>query len=367
MGKRELLIVLVLVVLGGALYQVTAPPAAKDRGFSFGRLLDEIRADIRSDATSSKFTHSATIAVAEALEEVRLSGVTGRITVTGEDRTDIAYALEVSSTGPDEATATEYAKRTVLVEDDLGDTLGLRVSYPPEARQTTALEVRVPHRLRLRIEGGNSGEFKDFRVLRLEGVLGEVDAQNITEEVSGSHRNGRLTLADVGAVTLTLQSSRALLTDISGPIVLNATRGETRIVDSTGTVRVEQSNNELRLEQPRGAVEVSGSGGEVDVIDPLGELRIDVRRTEVTLTVSHAVPMTVITSDEPLRLFLDGPPSVVVDAVVAGSGDVVADEFGLTPTTAQDETSLTHAFGTEPTIRISLRNRRDDIVIRKRK
>lgn len=367
MGKRELLIVVVFVVLGAALYQVTAPPASGDRGFSFGRLLDEIRADIRSDATSSKFTHSATIAIGDALEEVRLSGVTGRVTVTGEDRSDITYALQVSSTGPDEATATEYAKRTVLLEDDLGDTLGLRVSYPPEARQTTALEMRVPRRFRIRIEGGNSGEFKDFRVLRLEGVLGEIDAQNITEEVSGSHRNGRLTLESVGAVALTLQSSRALLTGISGPIMLNATRGETRIVDSTGTVQVEQSNNELRLEQPRGAVQVSGSGGQIDVINPLGEVRIDVRRTEVTLTVSHPVPMTIMTSDEPLRLFLDGPPSVVVDAVVAGSGDLVAEEFGLVPTTAQDETSLTHAFGTEPTIRISLRNRSDDIVIRKRK
>jgi len=371
MGKRELLIILGFLVLGAALYQVTAPPAREGSGFSFRRLIDEIRADIRSDSTSATYTHRAEIDVSPSLEEVRIASVSGQVTVTGEDRSNIAYELEVRSTGPDEATATEYAKRTVLLEDDLGDTLGFRVSYPPEARQMTSLVMRVPNRLRVRLEGGNSrnntGEFRDLAALRLEGVLGEVTAERISGAISGSHQNGRLTVNEAGSVALTLRSSRALLSGVRDGVKLNATRGETRVVASSGPLEIEQSSNELTIEEHEGSIRVGGSGGQVEIVDPRHSVEIDVQRTDVTLSVSRAVPITVITSDEPIRLQLDGPPSVVVDAIIAGRGDLVADDFGLTPISGQDQTSLTHAFDADATTRIALRNRRDDIVIRKRK
>jgi len=371
MGKRELLIVVAFVAVGALLYRLTAPPVRQDRGFSLGRLIDEIRADIRSDATSATVTHASTIEVPATLEEVRLSGITGQIVVTGEERADIAFELEVQSTGPDEQTATEYARRTVLVEDDLGETLGLRVSYPPEARQNTAITVRVPQRLRVRVEGGssrgNSGEFRDIGSLRLEGVIGEVTAERIAGEVSGSHRNGRLMVTDAGSVVLTLLGSRAEISGVREHISLNASRGETRISGSTGPVKIELSNTELTIEENEGGVEVGGSGGQVDIVDPRAEVTVDVRRSEVTVTLARPVPVTVITTDEPLRLLLDGPPSIVVDAVITGNGDLIAEEFGLTATEGQDERSLMHAFGKEATVRVALRNRRDDIVIRNRK
>jgi hypothetical protein len=367
MGKRELLIVLAFVVVGAALYRVTAPPAKEHAGVSLGRILDEIRADIRRDAESARYVHSDVITPAARVTELRLSGVTGRMVVTGEERTDIAFELQVESTGPDEATATDYAMKTVLVEDDLGDTLGLRVSYPPEARQTTEIALRVPRSMRVAVDGGKSAEFKDLRAIRLEGVVGETTAEGIAEEVGGSHRNGRLTVTGAGSITLNLQASRAVLSKVTGGIMLNANRGETRIVDSQGPIEVEQSNNELRIEQPRGAVRVSGSGGRIELLDPQDEVRIDVRRTEVEVRLSRAVPMTVMTADEPLRLVLDGPPPIVVDAVITGSGDLIADDFNLSGVTARDETSLTHAFGDQATVRVSLRNRRDDIEIQKGK
>jgi hypothetical protein len=367
MGKRELLIILGFVVAGVALYQFTAPPPTEGRGFSLGRLIDEIRADIRSDAESAEVTHTGTIAVPEHLHEIRLSSVTGRVVVTGDNRGDIEYDLRASATGPDVATATERANQTVLVEDDLGGTLGLRVSYPREARVRTEITLRVPRRLSVRVEGGNSAEFKSLQDVRLEGLVGEVTAGGILGEVGGSHRNGRLTVDGAGSVSLTLVSSRATFSRVAGSIVLNATRGETRVVDSRGSAEIELSSNELHVERHDGPLRVSGQGGEIIITDPGGEVRVDVRRTQIEVTLTRAVPMTIITSEEPLRLLLAGEPAVVVDAAIAGSGSIDADDFGLTATTSQDQTELTHAFGAGATTRVSLRNRRDDIVIRKMK
>jgi hypothetical protein len=367
MGRRELLIIVGFVVVGVVIYQITAPPPTEGRGFSLGRLIDEIRADIRSDAESADYTHTGTIDVSERVHDVRISSITGRMTVTGEDRSDIEYELRVSSTGPDVATATEYAKRTALVEDDLGDTLALRVSYPEDGQQTSEIVLRVPRRLTVRIEGGNSAELNNLQAVRLEGVVGEITAGTIAGDIGGSHRAGRLTVEGAGSISLTLVSSRALFSRITGGVTLNATRGETRIVDSGGDVVVEQSSNELHVEHHNGPVRVSGQNGDIAIVDPGGEVRVDVRRAGVEVTLVRAVPMTIITSDEPLRLLLTGEPAIVVDAITTGGGSIDAEDVGLTATTVQDQTELTHAFGDPAGVRVSLRNRRDEIVIRKTK
>ena len=370
MGKRELLIVIGFVALGAVAYRLSAPPPKEGTGFSVRKLIDEIRADIRSDAESATYAHDGSLAVPTAIDELRISGITGRLMVTGEDRSDVAYALQVESTGPDTATATEYAKRTVLVEDDLGNAVGLRVSYPAEGRQSTAIELKVPKRLRISVEGsgaGNSFELRNLHAVRLEGVVGEVTAEQVAGEVSGSHRNGRLTVTDARSVTLSLQSSRALFTKVEGPIRLNASRGEARIAESNGAIEIEQSGTEVRIDRHAAPLRVSGSGGSIEIIEPKAEVRIDVRRTEVAIELSAAVPMTVITSDEPLRLTLADAPAILLDAIITGDGAIVAEDFGLAGVTGQDQVELSHAFVTGATTRVSLRNRRDDIVIRKRK
>ncbi len=367
MGRRELLIIVGFFAVGSMLYWWTAPPSTESTGFSLRRLVDEIRADIRSDASDATFTHTGTIVPSTFVAEVRLSNVTGDLRVIGEERDDIGYELMVHSTGPDEATATEYAKRTVLVEDDLGDTLGLRVSYPPEARQRTEIVLRLPRRLGLRVEGGNSSDISNLAFLRLEGTVGETTAGGIEGEVGGSHRNGRLTVTGAGSVSLTLQQSRATFAEVTDGLKLNATRGETHITGSRGPIEIEQSNNELRIEEHDGVIRVSGSGGQVEIVSPQREVEIDVRRAEVEVVVTRAVAMTVITTDEPLRLVLDGTPAITLDAMIAGDGEIDAADVGLTATPGEDQTSLTHAFGDPAPARVVLRNRRDDIVIRARK
>ncbi|HUF49161.1 MAG TPA: DUF4097 family beta strand repeat-containing protein [Vicinamibacterales bacterium] len=363
MGKRELLIVVGFLVAGAVVYQFTAPPPAEGRSFTLRRLIDEIRSDIRRDSTNATVTVTGTLDVSRAVEEVRLSGINGRVEVHGEDRDDVAYEVRVHSTGPDATLAESYARRSVLIEDDLGKSIWLRMDYPPEGQQRSEITLRLPRRMALRLEGGNAISINALRALRLEAVTGEAVIDDVAE-LGGTHRNGRLTVTGAGSVSLTLTSSRATFTGVSGPIALRASRGETHISDSTGAVEIEQTSNELRLVGHDGTITISGTGGEVYVEQPQREVRVDVRNTEVSVTLDRAVPVTVLTTNQPIVLRLAGPPPIVLDARITDRGTITADDFQLMPTVDGNQSSIEHAFDGARATRVLLRNRRDDIVIR---
>jgi hypothetical protein len=367
MGKRELLIIAAFVLIGGLAYQLTAPAAPEHEGFSIGKLIDEIRAEIREDSTSATVTHEGTIAVGPGVTELRLTGVSTRIVMTGEARDDVAYALTVRSTGPDETAATEYATRSQLVEDDLGDVLALRVRYPPEARQTSEITLRVPARLAVRLEGGNTSTFSHLQAVRIEGVIGETTVEDIAGEVSGSQRNGRLRVTRAGSVNLNLVSSRAEFAEIRDGITLTARSGESRIAGSRGAITIEETNHDIEIVGHDGPIRIGGTNGQLEIVEPRGEVRVDVRRVEIEIVLDRAVPVTVISTEDTLRLTLVGPPALLLDAVATAGGEIVADDFGLESVARDDQVELHHAFDNATAPRVSLRNRRAAIVIRSRK
>ncbi|MEZ5318467.1 MAG: hypothetical protein R2752_13790 [Vicinamibacterales bacterium] len=363
MGKRELVIIAAFLVVGAIAYRFTAPPAAEGQGFSLSRLLRGVREEV--NPASATRTHTGRITAAGALREVRISGVR-RLVVTGEDREDIEYSLEVRSTGPDEATAGTYADQTVLETDDLGDTLTVGVDYPAEASQTAGLTLKVPSRLAVRLAGRLDPEVTGVAALHLEGATGDVTGRGIRGPVTGSHRSGRLTIEEAASVDVTLQAARADLQKVTGGIRINGQSGEVRITDSSGDVEIEQRGVTIRIEAQAGMIRVGGSGGEVRLTDPAGEVRVDTRSTEVEVTVGPPVPMRLLTSGEPLRLILDASSAVTLDAIATSGGAIQAEDWSLTPEKQGDETRLAHTFGAG-TARIVARDSDGDIVIRRRK
>jgi len=94
----------------------------------------------------------------------------------------------------------------------------------------------------------------------------------------------------------------------------------------------------------------------------LAGLVVDVRRMLVELALSTAVPATIITTDEALRVTLTGPPPMTIDALATDGGTVRAADFDLTPTRQERESRLAAPLaGGGP--RMVLRNARADIVI----
>ncbi len=113
-----------------------------------------------------------------------------------------------------------------------------------------------------------------------------------------------------------LVSSRAKLTGIGGTIALNGRNGECTITQSRGPIDASLTNLELTITEHTGAIKVSGDGGALRVARPSADLAVDVKRMLVEVTLAAPLAATIMTSEEPLRLTLAGPPRINLDAVV---------------------------------------------------
>lgn len=367
MGKRELLIIIAFVAVGALAYQLTAPaPKDGERSFSLSRIFSNIRNEVRSHAASATVTLNGTLALRPGVAEIRLTSSRALpITITGEKRSDIAYELSVESDGPDEATAKDWAGRTKVEDDDLGNAQAIKVSFPPEGSQTGKLALKVPEQLLARMEGGGRVVVSDVRAVELRNASGEVTLNNVKELVTGSHRAADLTITGVGGVLLALASSRAKLSEVKGAININGRSGSCSVANSQGPLEATVSNVDLTITDHDGEVKVTGETGALRLARPSGEVSIDLRRALLEVTLSASAPATIITTDESLRLTLIGPPAVSLDALVNESGFVRAPELGLDEA-AKKETKLIKQLGAGGP-RVVLRNSRADIVIAVRK
>ena len=363
MGKRELFIILGFVVVGVLAYQLTAPAATSDEGFSFSKIWQAMRREVRGNPARAEYTHTGSFEAPATLTEVRFADVS-RLRVIGEARQDVGYELKVESNGPDDQHALEYAKRSVLKTDDMGGALTLRVEYPPEARQTSELVVKVPLRMNVRVQGGSRLEATNVASIRLEGVTSTVKIASIAGAVTGSHRGGSLDVSGAGAVRLTLSGSQAKFQEVRQALTLDMRNTECEIEEPKGTVEIEEINSRITIADPAGPVRVGGERGRVVVNAPQAEIRVDVRRAEVEVSLKASVPLTLVTTDEELRLVLDGPPAIEIDAVASNGSISTPGLDDLKPETTDRETRLTHSFGKNATVRASLRNLRGEIVIR---
>jgi hypothetical protein len=366
MGKRELLIAIGFILAGVVVYQFTAPqPKPGEQGFSLSRIWANARRGMSSGRTEASFTQRGTLPVTAAMTEVRVEGMR-TIRATGERRADIAFELEVTATGPDMAAASRNARQTTLKEDDVGSALTLRTSTPPGIRQAANLTLRLPSRLGLRVTGASSSngvEVTGLASLYLENVSGDSDISDIAGALGGMHRNGYLKVRGAGSVKMTLQGSRAAFEAVESGVTLDLRDGECRISGPNGPVEVDERRTDVEIVTPRGPVRVGGSDGRVTLQDPQHDTRVDVHSAEIDVRLAQPVPLTLFTTDDTLRLDLDGPPPVVIDAV-ASLGHIRANDFGLEPESLDQESRLSHEFGRGGP-RVSLRNLRGDIVIGK--
>ena len=369
MGKRELVIIAAFVLIGIVAYQFTAPaPKDGEEGFSLRKLFSEIKRDVSANNASARTTKSGVIAVPADVKTLRISTESSiPVSVIGESRSDISYEMPIESTGPDEASAQEYAKRSGLREDNLGTVLALSTSFPREGTQTAKVTLHMPDYLLVRMEGSRRVQVSKVASVELRNIAGETSVSDV-KAVTGNHRAGDLTVSGAATVDLTLTSSRAKIREVTDSIQINARNGECTISGSTGTVSVTTANVELTIDHhQKGAIRVAGELGRVTMSAIAAALSVDVRRMLVDLKI-EATPtedMTVMTSEEPLRVTISAEVALVLDAV-ANDGKIKVTDFEMTPSTNDRETRLTSTLG-RGGARAVLRNASEDIVIGRRK
>lgn len=365
MGKRELLIIAGFIVVGAIVYQFTAPPSTGTSSFSFGNFFQEARREMRGNPGRAELTHTATLPVAAGVRELRLLRVSRNVQVVGEARDTIEYTLTVSSNGPDDATAKTYAERTVFERDDVGDALVLRVDYPSEANQETSLVIKVPARLAVRVESAIGITIAGVAAAHVEGArAGNVAFTNIAGAVTGTHQDGEVTVTDAQSVKMRLLRLRSRFGAVPGGLLLDVRDGDCRIEGSAGPVEIDSTRGDITVVGHKGTVLVRGTDGSVNIDGPQDESKIDMRRTEVEVTLTGKAPVTIITTDQTARLVVKDSAAIMLDAL-STEGRIQATDVNLTPETVDTDMKLVHTFGRAPQGRVTVRNTRGDIVIRK--
>ena len=312
MGKRELLLIVAFLIVGAVVYQATAPPAGpNERSFSISRVLDHIRREMRGNRASAERTTAKTHAIAREVTELRLDGAFAEVKILGEERADIETTFRVNSNAYDEEEAKRTAQETSLLVDVTGGTISFRSKYPAPGRQRAFLTMKVPARLRVRLEQTPS-RLEITAVGAVEVPNGRFDTAitRIAGPVDINHHGGSIRIEDVGSLKMSGRGSEITVSRVRGETSITLQSGELGASELRGPVDVESTSADITItkaEETRGPIRINATEGTV-VLDGLkADARIDGRHAEIEVTMAGAAPVTIYNEgDERIALT---PPS----------------------------------------------------------
>lgn len=366
MGKRELLIAVAFVVAGVSAFQLAAPPAAgSDTGFSFSKLIQTARRQMKGNDSFTAPPRTLTYAIGPDVTELRVEGVNSTIKVIGDDRQDVSLTLSVSSTGESEPAAFAIAAKTTVIEDRVGNSLTLRLTFPNEERQTASAVLKVPARLAIRLDAPRDPVVTNVKALEfLTAARGAAEISHVAL-VRGDQTGGQLTMSAVADAKMLLTRVRARISDI-GLGSFEVRDGETEISGSRGALEIEERRGDVLIKNHKGTIKVSGSDGQVRVEGATDEVHLDLRRAEVEAELAAGTAGSIVTTDETLRVTIAEPGNVRLDAVATGAA-IDGAAWNLAPSKTGTDSRVDAAIGAKPANapRVSLRNTNGDIVIRK--
>jgi hypothetical protein len=309
MGKRELLLILAFVVLGAVVYQVTAPPGAPgESGFSFGRIIEEVRREVAGNRASAEITVTASHPVPGAIRELRVTLQNTPVTIVGEDRTDISSELWVRSTGFDEAEARRLAGEAALTVEPTGPTITVSLKYPRDGSQRGRLQLKVPSGMLVFFGPTNVRiEVTGTRGVELESARGETIVRQIAGAVTATVRGGDIRIEDANTVRLSARGSDVRLTRVAGEANLVLQAGELRGAELAGPIDIEATTADVLLEkfpQTASPLRIQSVAGSVIVRGLRGEGRIEGREAEIDVAIERPAPLAIFNSDEPVQVAL---------------------------------------------------------------
>ncbi len=322
MGKRELLIAAAVVLLGFAVYQFTAPPADPSRpGFSFSRMMDEVRREVRGQHASAEATSATTRPIPDTITDIRIDLPSGIITIVGEDREDIATELHVRSNGSDAAEAERLAKASGLKFDEAGPLLIIAGDFPREGRQTPKLKLRVPARLGIRLdEKGSAVEISNVASVTIGVGRGKTTIEKIAGAVTATQRGSEISISDVGSLKLsTFSGAEARVSRVRGDATFALQTGDLRAEELAGALEVESRSAEMQFEKIdklKGPVRINANGGEVVLAGLRAETRIDGRRADIRVDYLGGAPLAIYNEGEETIEVTAPAVGFTVDALV---------------------------------------------------
>jgi hypothetical protein len=296
MGKRELVLVIGFAVAGVVLYQITAPPAlAGAPGFSISRLVDHLRRHIRGNSARAEVQSTRTEPVDASVDELRLAVTAQELTIVGEARRDVSFDLTVTSTGYDEAEAKQHAEAAKLTIDRAGSAIAVKLKYPPEGRQRARLGIKVPARLRVRIERSD-GRLEVAHVAALEASTSGAGAaiRDVAGPVTVNQRGGPVSIDGAGSLRLTARGGNVKVQNITGLVTVQSFSGELSLAGVVGPVEIDARNTNLRLDALKALkppLRVTATNGSVRIAGLRTEARLDGNDAELDVALDAPAPV----------------------------------------------------------------------------
>ncbi len=307
MGKRELLLLVVFVVLGIGVYQVSAPAAPADApGFSLSRIVQMAKSHLGGPSVRRSVTRTATLAPTTEVTTLDLGEVRGPVFVEGSDRQDIQVRVEATFGGIDEADLTRQEKAFLVQVANAGPVATARVVLPEGGRRPRyEVHIVLPRTLKVQLagRGGGSAEVRGVAGLHLDEYRGELTTEALTGPVTGEMRDGR---AEFGrGATLALRTERGRLrADAPASVTLESDEGTIELVDPAGPITLTQEQCRIDVRGTGGPVKVTGEGGTITLRQVTHPLTIEAKRLTVNAELEAPVATTITIEDDEVDVTL---------------------------------------------------------------
>ena len=368
MGKRELLLICGFAVVGALVYYATAPAAAPGQhGFSIGRVVEEMRREIRGNRSSAEISTTTAIPVRPGVTELRFETGSAGLTISGEDRADVLCELKVWSSGYDETEAKKYANETVLKSTEAGISLVFSIKYPEPATQRASLVVRMPKAMSVRVQPSRAKlEISEVASVELVEARGQANLTAISGRVTATHRGGELTIEGVPAVKLSTRGSTVSLKDVTGEAVLQLQAGEFKSRSIAGPIEVESNGTRMVFDglATRRPMRINAIGGSVTMMGLRSETRIDGRDTRIDVTIDEPAQVAIYNEQEEAMEVTLPAGGVQLDALAVDGRLAVRPGLLEVKTTENEQRAAVAIGGGGPTV--TLRSSRGDIRIKTR-
>jgi hypothetical protein len=324
MGKRELLLLVVFVVLGVGVYQVTAPAApAEGKGFSIGRMFQFAKAHIQGHQERRTVSRTATLTPAAGVETVVISEIRGAIVVEGTDKAEIEVRLEASLSGIDEEDLAAQEKTLTLEAVNDGKHAAINLEFDHHGnRPRHEMRITVPKHLKVQLTGRATAEVRGVAGLHLESFGGELEVEGLTGPVTGDTERLQADFGP-GAVLQFSSHEGRIRADAPREVQMTCERTTIEVVDPTGPVTFTEDYCRMDVRRSGGPIKITGDGGTVELRQITHPLTIQAERLTVSAELESAVPTTIQVEEDNVEVTLPRDGGIDLEAVTT-DGDLRA-------------------------------------------
>jgi hypothetical protein len=374
MGKRELVLIALFVVVGIVVYNVTAPPPPPGSDVSVGGIFQKLRRGMQGARETETVQSRQTAHVDKSLAKLRvLLPRQNDLTIVGADGDEITLEARVTARGYTKEEAKGAAEAATWKIEPSGDAMVMSSTWNVMRRgggepfvSEVVLKMTVPRRLAVRLDPHiGVVSISDVAGAEIVSNRGETRVMKTSGAVQLNHTGGPLEIDGGTSLKVTSRNSRGTVAHIAGLASIDAIGSKLRLSDITGPLEIESRNSDFFLERSavlKPPLRYNGTGGELRLEGLRTEARIDGRNTDIDVVLDAPAAVTIYNLG---AIRVTAPPGGYTLDAAATEGRIESQDSSITatPEGGADARAQAKIRGGGPTL--TLRSTRGRIEVRK--